>query len=1003
MCVGENCAPQATRYIQAQLLALYENAQDCIELHQDANVQELDYRLSHSLVEYQQSRPLARQDTTSRAVFEATFDPPEIWFICDHDACFRVKISEGSYSPGSAGPGRTPLENLPIDDLQIEFRVNYDIRDLSGVDSRIGTGKMRLLILDFSNAKLMSMAPSISMGKDTLLSYLVKYLEFLQSAGRHVFFSLPEFTARPSLTINHSAMSSSSPDVQELQHVPIETINTQLALNWLKAAMDSIEPVGRAVDWPVINMAEFRGFWSPDEPLSSEAQFQIRFGAPRIMGVCSQEAIMCFSLDEVSFYEGKDDILDQTPSRSYSKWEVAFLVKITRVDETEGGAYRCVINLYDTQIRDDLSKFEGLSGDDDMGNAYCDLLLQAIEEEYLRALAVDSQLIIYDSRWSTSAWTSLEDSLDNDEDVSSWHLDSSDTGAISNRLQLWRRTIKESDMGTFDQIIAISQSSLNIHFNKLHASALPRSLTYPLANWTSDQTFTATFQPINVRLLSEDRAIVWIHLTKGQIKLLTKDPSVTEERHQFEDWRLAFEVTIKIASHVDILGNDQPPRWTQEPFPCKQHVGKDDRYLRHIYLDFRNAEFIHEYSRFDDLLHTQSSRPIEKLRAMVYYLRTQYFPALMDRGVHILHTVPVWTSEKDCPTYAFTDVAFHIYSSATISRQSLTSVTDILEPAIIVLGMTNFHRMLHRRLAYSADWVIRANKGATYGTLALSREVFLERAILKSLSGINAMTTVIPLVSPVDENGTWSPRLSTWALDEQHKSQECRWISQTPDADGRLKYEWNHHVDFKYEHKGSGVVMGAHAVACTTNNRLQLPPATRSGRFEIKISGKVLLNVSFASENQKASAKFSAEWSASLVLQTDTSGIKASLQGSPSPTFDGVCFEGEAEELLTTDLESQLRALFPDTISLDDVLDELKQFEGIWQTAYPGMKAHCLVNPIFNSHGDLLFELQPHTILQAQSIPGPARPSGANRPRRRWNDGTAANRGTTDSSRVRHE
>lgn len=268
---------------------------------------------------------------------------------------------------------------------------------------------------------------------------------------------------------------------------------------------------------------------------------------------------------------------------------------------------------------------------------------------------------------------------------------------------------------------------------------------------------------------------------------------------------------------------------------------------------------------------------------MVYYLRTQYFPALMDRGVHILHTVPVWTSEKDCPTYAFTDVAFHIYSSATISRQSLTSVTDILEPAIIVLGMTNFHRMLHRRLAYSADWVIRANKGATYGTLALSREVFLERAILKSLSGINAMTTVIPLVSPVDENGTWSPRLSTWALDEQHKSQECRWISQTPDADGRLKYEWNHHVDFKYEHKGSGVVMGAHAVACesqleylliqlyanrhgdigTTNNRLQLPPATRSGRFEIKISGKVLLNVSFASENQKARSvihTISAEW-----------------------------------------------------------------------------------------------------------------------------------------------
>ena len=33
MCVGENCAPQATHYINAQLSALYDNAVGCVERH----------------------------------------------------------------------------------------------------------------------------------------------------------------------------------------------------------------------------------------------------------------------------------------------------------------------------------------------------------------------------------------------------------------------------------------------------------------------------------------------------------------------------------------------------------------------------------------------------------------------------------------------------------------------------------------------------------------------------------------------------------------------------------------------------------------------------------------------------------------------------------------------------------------------------------------------------------------------------------------------------------
>lgn len=36
MCVGENCAPQAVHYINAQLSALYDNAVDCLKHHGNA-------------------------------------------------------------------------------------------------------------------------------------------------------------------------------------------------------------------------------------------------------------------------------------------------------------------------------------------------------------------------------------------------------------------------------------------------------------------------------------------------------------------------------------------------------------------------------------------------------------------------------------------------------------------------------------------------------------------------------------------------------------------------------------------------------------------------------------------------------------------------------------------------------------------------------------------------------------------------------------------------------
>ena len=74
-------------------------------------------------------------------------------------------------------------------------------------------------------------------------------------------------------------------------------------------------------------------------------------------------------------------------------------------------------------------------------------------------------------------------------------------------------------MGGFDQVTVISQGSINSHFQQLW-QASQASDESSLSKWSYDQFFKATFKPIQVRLLSNERAIIWITLQEGSLKTL---------------------------------------------------------------------------------------------------------------------------------------------------------------------------------------------------------------------------------------------------------------------------------------------------------------------------------------------------------------------------------------------------------------------------------------------------------------------------------------------------
>lgn len=167
-------------------------------------------------------------------------------------------------------------------------------------------------------------------------------------------------------------------------------------------------------------------------------------------------------------------------------------------------------------------KFAGLEEHDEIALSYCTTLLEFFTSGYLDIMeSVDFHVIYHnDTRWATVK--------DDTEFLPSWTADHETTGAGTvsaggSAFVRWTETVTTYSMHGFDQITAISQSSINALFASLHEQGLTTKAgeyAAVLSQWAHEEYFSASFKPITVRLLSNGRAIVWIHLEKGHLKTL---------------------------------------------------------------------------------------------------------------------------------------------------------------------------------------------------------------------------------------------------------------------------------------------------------------------------------------------------------------------------------------------------------------------------------------------------------------------------------------------------
>ena len=166
--------------------------------------------------------------------------------------------------------------------------------------------------------------------------------------------------------------------------------------------------------------------------------------------------------------------------------------------------------------------FSGIQEEESFDAA--DYILEFFRCHYLNFLEHSEHHVIYhhDQRWSITLANQSEEIVEDDEVF--WEKDEHNTSHHSGRVTTWKEAITNSNMYGFDQIIALSQTSLNSYFDAsfvfAQSAKTPLEHVSALSAWSYEHYFSATFKPITIRLLSEEKAILWFHLEEGHLKML---------------------------------------------------------------------------------------------------------------------------------------------------------------------------------------------------------------------------------------------------------------------------------------------------------------------------------------------------------------------------------------------------------------------------------------------------------------------------------------------------
>jgi hypothetical protein len=168
-----------------------------------------------------------------------------------------------------------------------------------------------------------------------------EYLAFLQHAGHHVLYNLPDFNDEKStIKIDYSlssdalALQKMFPDLPVCGYT-VGDINEFLYKKWCQAAMadDSDSSLARC-------LSEIKSTWMMN--CSIDLNFHMFLAKPRVIPLCSQEVVLIFTIEELAVYAKNGETYEL-----FKDWEIAFIVEVKH--EKVGGVVKISLDLEDSE------------------------------------------------------------------------------------------------------------------------------------------------------------------------------------------------------------------------------------------------------------------------------------------------------------------------------------------------------------------------------------------------------------------------------------------------------------------------------------------------------------------------------------------------------------------------------------------------------------------------------------------------------------------------------
>ncbi|KAF8313281.1 hypothetical protein DL93DRAFT_1187039 [Clavulina sp. PMI_390] len=377
-----------------------------------------------------------------------------------------------------------------------------------------------------------------------------------------------------------------------------------------------------------------------------------------------------------------------------------------------------------------LSTFAGFDLDDDINYAKFSRFINFLSVEYLQILQEGGTYIYrYDSRTNRPIGGFMEGTPSQPGDIAA-HL----------------------NMHGFQKIIMLSQDSLDQVYSGYYAQ-------YSwMREFSVAEEFSMKYKALTIRLLSNNRALVCIPIKSGKLRTIGGgQTNKWSNEHQISNWELVFDVGIQMVDGAGFAQGD--PYFDTEAWAHFKSAREVK--LQQLVLDFETAKFEFGLSHFNNPQFGCSRLSLEMAVAAHHYLRQHYFRNMTTTSARVIHTVflskEVTGTRSRCD---FANTVCHIYSRTPITRENYMIIPPGEEPVVAILGMTDPQRQLPSAdLCWSANWLY--GSGATLGTLALSKDVFLEGRLLPLLEGVNRATTLVPAKLDMDA-GEWLIELTTW-------------------------------------------------------------------------------------------------------------------------------------------------------------------------------------------------------------------------------------------------